>query len=172
MRKLLPLRNLEYIKPFDCGDPDLNEFLYVDAIRYEKEYLSRTYVLEEDDRTIAYVSLLADKISRSLIPRSVWEDLNIKIPEEKHFNSYPSVKIGRLAVDKDYRHQNVGTKLVSLVASLVLSDSEYVAFRFITVDAYTTAKGFYERNEFISLLKEERPDRRTIPMYLDLKSYM
>lgn len=172
MRKLLPLKDVKELKPFDCGDQDLNEFLYDNAVLCEKEFLSRTYVLEDEENTIAYFSLLADKISKSLIPKPVWESLITRIPEEKHFNSYPSVKIGRLAVHKSYRGQNIGTSIVSLISSMVLANTEYVAFRFLTVDAYKTAKSFYERNDFIPLVKEERADRNTIPMYMDLKEFL
>lgn len=171
MRKLLPLKDIAVLKPFDCGDQDLNEFLCDNAILCEKEFLSKTYVLEDEEYTIAYFSLLADKISKSLIPKAVWENLNSKIPEEKHFNSYPSVKIGRLAVHKLYKGQHIGASILSLISSMVLASSEYVAFRFVTVDAYKSARGFYEQNDFVPLIKEEKPDRNTVPMYMDLKEF-
>ena len=38
--------------------------------------------------------------------------------------------------------------------------------------SYKTAKSFYERNDFIPLVKEERADRNTIPMYMDLKEFL
>lgn len=171
MRKLLPLKDITVLKPFDCGDEDLNEFLFDNARLCEIELLSKTYVIEDERNTIAYFSLLADKISKSLIPRIVWENLNAKIPEEKHFNSYPAVKIGRLAVHKDYKGQNIGSSILSLVSSLVIASSEYVAFRFLTVDAYKSAQGFYERNDFVPLIKDEKTGRNTIPMYMDMKEF-
>ena len=36
MRKLLPLKDIAVLKPFDCGDQDLNEFLCDNAILCEK----------------------------------------------------------------------------------------------------------------------------------------
>ena len=50
-------------KPFDCGDLDLNEFLLRDALMSFSELLTVTFILESDDKIIAYFSLLNDKIT-------------------------------------------------------------------------------------------------------------
>ena len=53
------------IKPFKCAESDLNEFLFEDAKYFQKELLAVTYLLEymEENKTAAYFSLLADKIT-------------------------------------------------------------------------------------------------------------
>ena len=38
------------IKPFDCEDDDLNEFLFQEAIPYRKELLATTFVIEDDNQ--------------------------------------------------------------------------------------------------------------------------
>ena len=38
------------IKPFDCGDEDLNNFLVSKAKDYQKELLAVTYILENEER--------------------------------------------------------------------------------------------------------------------------
>ena len=38
------------IKPFDCEDEDLNEFLFQEAIPYRKEKLATTFVIEDDNQ--------------------------------------------------------------------------------------------------------------------------
>lgn len=52
------------IKSFDCGDADLNGFLISDAVNYYKSMMALTYLLEDNeaDKTVAYYSLLNDKI--------------------------------------------------------------------------------------------------------------
>ena len=55
--RLVRLEELEKVKPFDCGDNDLNGFFYDDALYYHKEMIASTFVMEDDDVTIAYVSL-------------------------------------------------------------------------------------------------------------------
>ena len=44
------------IKPFDCGDDDLNEFLFEEAVPYRKQLLATTFVIENDERTLGYYS--------------------------------------------------------------------------------------------------------------------
>ena len=53
------------IKPFRCADKDLNEFHFEDAKNFQKELMAVTYLLEymEQNKTAAYYSLLADKIT-------------------------------------------------------------------------------------------------------------
>jgi len=48
------------IKPFDCNDKDLNDFLFNDAKAYLKELLAVTYLLEDDatGKTIAFLQLI------------------------------------------------------------------------------------------------------------------
>jgi|SRR5258708_2393794 len=50
------------IKPFDCGDEDLNDFLLSKAKLYQKELLAVTYILENDERTIAFFSIFNDSL--------------------------------------------------------------------------------------------------------------
>ena len=46
MRRLVRLENLQEMKPFDCGDDDLNGFLLDDARLYYKELIANTFVME------------------------------------------------------------------------------------------------------------------------------
>ncbi len=41
------------IKPFDCEDNDLNEFLFEKALLYKKEFLATTFIIENDEKTVA-----------------------------------------------------------------------------------------------------------------------
>lgn len=154
---------------FDCGDCDLNEFLLNDAHLYEEEFLAHTYVIVNEDEIVAYFSILADKVSRSLVPKNVWRKLGKKIPHEKHFNSYPALKIARLAVSKKYKGREIGTNIIQSIAHRSAQSSEFMACRFLTVDAYKSAKDFYIKNDFVTLINEEDSDSSTIPMYMDLK---
>lgn len=50
------------IKPFDCGDADLNGFLFDDAKNYLTELMATTYLIEYNNYTVAYFCLLNDKV--------------------------------------------------------------------------------------------------------------
>ena len=91
------------IKSFDCGDADLNDFLVSDAKNYLRAMMALTYLLEDnsESKTVAYYSLLNDKIVFDPEEKQFWNRLNRKIVNSKRRKEYPAVKIGRLAVSKD-----------------------------------------------------------------------
>jgi len=167
--RLTKLEDIETLKPFDCGDDDLNEFLAVDAMFYRKQMLANTFVLEDDEQTIAYYSLLNDKISNSSVPKNLWRKLRNTIPHEKHFSSYPAVKIGRLAVSLACKQDGIGTRLVAGIKQMLVAQQPQSACRFLTVDAYRAAVPFYEKNGFKMLVNGISDDAHTVPMYYDLK---
>ena len=54
------IENSTIIKPFDCGDDDLNEFLLEKSKDYQQELLAVTYVFEDETKTYAYYSIFND----------------------------------------------------------------------------------------------------------------
>ena len=90
-----------------------------------------------------------------------------RFPKGKQFRSYPSVKIGRLAVSLDFRGQNVGSDMMDKLVKKLQSERNTLAFRFITVDAYLSAVPFYEKNGFLQLTKKDE-DEHTRLMYFDM----
>ena len=93
------------ILPFDCGDTDLNGFLFDDAKNYSKDLIAVTYLIQENDKTIAYFNYRNNKISHTDLDGSIEKfaaRVGILLPKEKsHYKSYPAVKIGRLNVHID-----------------------------------------------------------------------
>ncbi len=57
------LKEENSLKPFDCGDEDLNEFFLIDAILYQKHHLAVTYFEENANQTIFFFSLANDRIT-------------------------------------------------------------------------------------------------------------
>ena len=154
------------IKSFDCGDADLNDFLSHDAVDYYKSMMALTYLIEDEDKTVVYYSLLNDKIVFDPESRSFWNRLNRKIANSKRRKEYPAVKIGRLAVSKDYAGLRIGTAIILQIKHLFAA-MRVSACRFITVDAYAAAVPFYERNGFM-FLTEKDAKSETRAMYFDL----
>lgn len=113
-------------KSFDCGNTDLNDFLLSDSKIYLKYLRYTTTLLETENRIIAYYSLANDllNISDRQDFADEMEDCRDKIEFdfwERFLNQkmYPAAKIGRLAVDKNFQDQGIGTFLIrSLVQSL------------------------------------------------------
>lgn len=159
------------IKSFDCGDADLNDFLFSDAVNYYKSMMALTYLLEDvdADRTVAYYSLLNDKIVFDPDDRRLWNRLSRRIANNKRRKEYPAVKIGRLAVSKEYAGQNIGRAII-LQIKHVFATMRRSACRFITVDAYAAAVPFYEKCGFM-FLSEKDSNSSTRAMYFDLINF-
>lgn len=160
------------IKQFKCADNDLNEFLFEDAKRFQRELMAVTYLLEymEQNKTAAYFSLLADKIVFNPDDKGVWNKLNRKIPNAKRRRSYPAVKVGRLAVNEDYSGQGLGTFILDNI-KYSFTNVKRLGCRFITVDALKTAVPFYERNGFQYITESDKEDETRL-MFFDLKNFI
>ena len=88
--KQYKLSEIDTLKPFNCGDEDLNDFLQNDARFYDEQMLAHTYVFIDDEVIAAYYCLLNDKISQTDLDKSLWRKLRKNIPHEKHYDSYPA----------------------------------------------------------------------------------
>lgn len=159
------------IKSFDCGDADLNDFLISNAINYYKSMMALTYLLEdnETDKTVAYYSLLNDKIIFDPDEKRLWNRLNRNVANSKRRKEYPAVKIGRLAISKDYAGQQVGRSIL-LQLKHIFATMRRSACRFITVDAYAAAVPFYQKCGFTFLSEKDRYSP-TRAMYFDLINF-
>src|SRR5437867_1915868 len=119
---------------FDCGDADLNDFLYNEALQYEKQLLAVTYsFLDKDNKLTAFFSVSND----SLVDKGyeVWNRLNKKVKNQKRRRDYPAVKIGRLGVSKDFSGRNLGTQIIDFVKGWFAIDNK-TGCRFLLVNAY------------------------------------
>lgn len=166
------------IKPFDCGDSDLNGFLLEEdpsvsnARHHANELLAVTYIIEEEttNQTIAYFSLLNDKIERKITDNAVWNRLSREIPNIKRRKSQPAVKIGRLAVSSSYQGKGWGEKIISFLKQW-FTEKNKTGCRYITVDALASKVGFYKKYGFNILVTPEEGDE-TVLMYYDLKKFI
>ncbi len=135
------------LKPFDCGDPDLNDFLFNSAKQYQSQLMAVTYIIENEVETIAFFSLLNDKISVEALEKPNWRRLRRFIPHKKHLSSYPAVKVGRLAVNSKYKGHQYGTDILNYLKQLFVTNNR-TGCKYITVDAYKVSLPFYEKNHF------------------------
>lgn len=158
------------IKPFKCAEEDLNGFLFEDALHFQKELMAVTYLIEDirENITVAYFSLLADKISFNPEAKSVWNKINRNIPNPKRRRNYPAVKIGRLAVNERYVGQGVGTFVLDSI-KYAFTTVKRLGCRFITVDALNSAATFYENNGFHFFTELDKGEATRL-MFFDLKN--
>lgn len=160
------------IKPFKCADDDLNGFLLDDAKYFQEELMAVTYLIEDNQKnvTVAYFSLLADKISFNPDEKSVWNKLNRNIPNPKRRRNYPALKIGRLAVNEVYAGTGVGTFVLDSI-KYAFTSVKRLGCRFLTVDALNSATKFYEKNGFQFFTELDKEDETRL-MFYDLKNFI
>lgn len=156
------------LKPFNCNDSDLNDFFFNDAKNYQDGLLAVTYILETSDETVAFFSLLNDKIAmQDFDTNSQWyKKISNRLPQNKRHKSYPAMKIGRLGVCVNFQGKGIGNLIIDYLKQLFV-DNNRTGCKFITVDAYRQSLSFYEKNDFEYLTIKDRQDDTRL-MYFDL----
>ncbi|RAP51853.1 MAG: hypothetical protein BZ137_09565 [Methanosphaera sp. rholeuAM130] len=142
---------------FDSEDDDLNDFLFNESLDYCKENLAIVYLVYQEEDVLGYFSLSADSVK-------INEKLDIKL------KYYPSLKIGRLAVDKKFKGNGIGSWIIDWVIGYVLKNRSGHGIRFVSVDAYNKINviKFYESKKFTIYNKKKKKNQLNIPMYLDI----
>ena len=150
--------NITFTEIFDCGDPDLNEFLKDDALKHQKERIAVTYLCFYENGLVGYFSWLTDAIEIKGEDKRVFKKIGM------NYKTYPAIKLARLAVDKTYAKSGVGSYLLKGMLEDVFSLSEQIGCRYVTVDAYQDACEFYKKHKF----KLHTDGEHTVLMYRDI----
>lgn len=161
------------LQSFDCDDEDLRDFFHNDALDYTKELLTVTYTFEHDNKTIAFFSVLNDKIvNENTLGKRLSNALSRLIPNDKRRPTYPGVKVGRLGVSNNFRGQGIGSEILDFIKQFFVIKNK-TGCRFITIDAYNKERvlSFYERNGFKPLTPTDKLEDTRL-MYFDLKTFV
>ncbi len=134
---------------FDCGHPDLNEWLAKQAPTSEGRS-ARTYVVALDKRVVAYYCLAAGAVQRN--DYSGPAKARKGLPQQ-----VPVVVIGRLAVDLKFQGRGFGKGLLKDAVLRSLSASDLVGVWAIVVHAIDAAAvEFYLKFGFVRSPLNER----------------
>ena len=131
------------VSKFDCGDDDLNDFLKNDAFIYQEKKIATTILFFYEENLIGFLSVAADSLRLNLDEKKSYDI------HQKKLEDIPAVKLARLAMDKNYQKQGVGTNILKWCIGYTLECSDRIAIRFITVDAYPEKVNFYQKFNFI-----------------------
>lgn len=167
----LELRLLEpadSVSGFSLGDPSLTPlktFLRKDAQKFHKNGLGRTWCFTSTSTTtpkvVAYITLVCGEIA---------VDGNVNAEDITYnYSHFPAVKIARLAVDKRYSGQGLGSQLVNLALAIVKEDViPNIGCRFIVVDSKKNSVKFYEKKGFTLLDTQANRNRDNPLLFIDL----
>jgi len=151
---------------FDCGKPQLNDYLKQIAGQDARRGYSKTFVAtagSESKEVVGYYCTSASTIEFENIPKH--EDIPKRLPKYPA----PAMLIGRLAVDKRMQGEGLGAILLMHALSMAVRVSSEMAIFAVRVDALDEeAKRFYLHYGFVPLQDKELS--LLLPMVTILKS--
>jgi GNAT superfamily N-acetyltransferase len=120
---------------FDCGVPDLNDWLRKRALTNNKEGASRTYVVTDGQSVVGYYALAASSIAVAAASGRFRRNMPDPIPV---------ALLARLAVDRSYHGQGLGRALFRDGAKRVMNAADSLGIRGLIVHAISDdARAFY-----------------------------
>jgi GNAT superfamily N-acetyltransferase len=126
---------------FDSGEPALDDWLRRRAERNEASGASRTYVVCAGRKVVGYYTLAAGGIAHAGAPGRIRRNMPDPVPV---------MLLGRLAVDKAFHAQGVGTGLLRDAVLRIVQAADIAGIRAILVHAISEeAKRFYEKYGFV-----------------------
>lgn len=130
-----PIGESHHISAFDSGVSVLDDWLKRRARANQQSGASRTYVLSENQRVVAYYALASGAVD---IEKASGR-LRRNMPDP-----VPVAVLGRLAVERSYQKHGLGRALVRDATARVLQAADVIGIRGILVHAISPeAKAFY-----------------------------
>lgn len=127
---------------FSCGIGTIDAHLKTRALSDCKKFLSKTYVISDNKKVIAFCTLVLHSLRN--------EEKELFIDKDQiEKQRVPALLIGELAVDEQYHGNKIGASLIQKVIQYALKISEYVYFPVIIVDAHSEKLvSYYEEKGF------------------------
>ncbi len=136
----VPLTDTHRLDDFDCGVASLNDWLKRRAVTNQKNNASRTYVVTDGQKVIAYYCLSSGALALKDAPSTVRRNMPDPIPV---------AILGRLGVDTSWKGHGLGAALLQDAVLRTVQAAEIVGIRGIVVHAISEeAKQFYEHYGF------------------------
>lgn len=136
-----PLAEGHDTSDFDCGKPEMTDWLKQHALANQLARGTRTFVVHRANRVVGYHSLVASSVEHRKAPEQVRQGLG-RYP-------IPVFLLARLAVDTREQGKGLGSGLLRDALFRAERAADQVAARAILVHALDEeAKGFYEHFGF------------------------
>lgn len=165
LREISPEDRVNGLSLGDADCAPLKTFLRKSAQHFHANNIGKTYVFVDEGsppRVWAYITIMCSEITL--------EDDNH--PEDLPgfpYETFPSVKISRLAVDRRVSGEKLGSSLVNWAITIAADQiMQVVGCRFVVVDSKKKAIPFYEKYGFSLLDTEENLKEDHPILYIDL----
>lgn len=125
---------------FVCGVESLDHWLKQRALKNQATGASRTFVVSEGNRVVAYYALASSAVATEVATGRLRRNMPDPIPV---------VVLGRLAVDQSLQGSGMGRALVRDACLRVIAAADAIGIRGMIVHALSaSAQTFYERVGF------------------------
>lgn len=130
---------------FDCGHPDVNQWLRTKALQHQEKRLSATKVLLDSNGRIAgFYTLATGQVDFGDLPA----DIARKLPRRM----LPIAVLAWLGVDRSYQSRKLGDLLLAQALRNCHEAGQTFAFVAVILDCVDDrAKSFYQRWDFAEL---------------------
>lgn len=146
---------------FNCSDNDemgLNEFIHDEALQFQKENMGITYLFFYKNVTVGFATLTMSQIEI--------KQTKINLPFKTTIKDYPSLMIGRLATDNNYRGRHVGENICLWCVSKAKQLSSEIGCKLIIILTNDKKYTFYSNCGFDMVPKCEYKQKKW--MYLKI----
>jgi len=139
-----PLTERDDCSAFDCGEPSLNDWLQRKALANQISGASLTFVSTETgaaaNQVLGYYALAAGAVSHAESSSAVRRNMPDPIPV---------MVLGRLAIERSYHGQGLGSALLQDAILRTMNVAENVGIRALLVHAlHEKAREFYLHHGF------------------------
>lgn len=126
---------------FDCGKPELDDWLKRMALLNQGTGTARTFVVHRDGEIVGYYSLASGAVTH--------EEATVRVKKGLAAYAIPVILLARLAVDRSEQGTGLGAALIKDALVRAAGAAEEIGARAVLVHAKDEdAKGFYERFNF------------------------
>jgi ribosomal protein S18 acetylase RimI-like enzyme len=139
-----PLEDGQDRTRFDCGSAALNQYFRNQVTQDMRRRVTACFVaMSREGRVAGYYTLASTSLPFADLPTEIGK----KLPR---YPTIPAVRMGRLAVDQEFKGQGLGSTLLS--DALVRAMRSEIAAYALVVDAKDDqAAAFYHHHGFIAL---------------------
>lgn len=134
-----------------------------------KKYI-RNSMSQNDDRNLSrhFLGFYEDAfISMFCLSSSILKARDLKFPDQNYPPTYelPTIKLGRLVVDKNFRGKKFGKETLFKAIYIFVDIAKNIGSIGLTVDAKKDSEGFYKKYGFENLISKPEKDFIQLILY-------
>lgn len=145
--RVTPLESTHEVNMFDCGNDDLNEFLRAIASQHQRKFISKTYVLADEDAPTEVMGFYTVAVRKMIPKEALPPEMAKRLPRE-----VPGFSLARLAVRSDLKGLYHGEYLLAHALNRAARVAAEIGGCALFVDAKDGASAnFYRKYGFVPL---------------------